>query len=100
MERSAHNRFVDIYITVPDFQVETALRIGADPGFVLNVGTLAAEVGQGHQVSGFAALTFGKIRLFHGVHLPTRLKFSNSIHYNPVIGKGAGNCRYVKTAIA
>jgi hypothetical protein len=45
MERSAHNGFINIDIAVPDFQVETAIRIGADPGFILNVCPLTAEIG-------------------------------------------------------
>jgi hypothetical protein len=36
MERAAHDRFVSIDITVADFQIEAAIRIGADPGFVLD----------------------------------------------------------------
>jgi len=31
MERPAHNGFVNINITIPDFQVETTIRIGANP---------------------------------------------------------------------
>ena len=36
--------FVHVDIAVADLQIETAVRIGADPGFVLNARTLAAEV--------------------------------------------------------
>ena len=82
MKRSAHYWFININIAIPDFQVETAFRIGAYPGFVLNVGSLAAKIGQRHKVSGFAALTFGEIRLFHEVHLPARYK--NFYKYTPV----------------
>jgi hypothetical protein len=81
VKRTAHNWFINIYIAIPDFQIKTAFRIGADPGFVLYIGTLAAKIGQRHQVSGLAALTFGEIRLFHEIHLPPRLKFSTSIHH-------------------
>ncbi len=66
MQRTAHNRFVSIDITVPDFQVVAALRIGANPGLVMDSCSLAAEIGQRYQVSGVAFLTFGKIDLFHG----------------------------------
>jgi len=44
MERSAHNWFIDVNIAIPDFQVETAIRIGANPGFILNVCSLAAKI--------------------------------------------------------
>jgi hypothetical protein len=36
--------FVYIDIAVPDFQVEAAIRIGADPGFILNGGSLTAKI--------------------------------------------------------
>jgi hypothetical protein len=48
MQRSAHNGFVEINITVPDFQVEATFRIGANPGFIMNCGPLAVEIGKGH----------------------------------------------------
>ncbi len=76
MERSAHDGFINIDIAVPDFQVKTAIRIGANPGFVLNICPLTTEIGQGYQVSGLTTLTLGEIRLFHEVHLPTRIEFS------------------------
>ena len=65
MKRPAHNRFVKINITVPDFQVEAAIRIGANPGFVVNNCPLTAKIRQGHQNSSFTLLTRGKIKLFH-----------------------------------
>ena len=45
MRGSVHNGFVDINIPIPDFQVKAAIRIGANPGFVMNIGSLAAEIG-------------------------------------------------------
>ncbi len=71
MQCSIHNRFVNIDIPVPDFQVEAAIGVSANPCFVMNVGALAAEIGQGHQVSSLALLTLGETELFHEVHLPT-----------------------------
>jgi hypothetical protein len=44
MECAAHDRFVSVDITVPDFQVEAAIRIGAHPGFILDRCPLAAEI--------------------------------------------------------
>jgi hypothetical protein len=72
VERAAHDRFVSIDIAVPDFQVETAIGIGANPGFILDRCPLAAEIRKRHQVSRIAFLTFGEIDLFHGVLLPTK----------------------------
>ena len=77
MERSAHNGFIYIYVAVPNLQIVATLRISADPGFVLNGCTLAAKIGQGYQVASLALLTFRKIDLFHGIHLPTEIRFSS-----------------------
>ena len=72
MECAAHDRFVSIDVTIPDFQVEAAIRIGANPGLELNRCPLAAEIGQRDQVSGIAFLTFGETNLFHGGPPPNR----------------------------
>ena len=80
MERPAHDRFINIDITIPDFQVEPAIRIGANPGFVVNSCPLATKIRQGHQVSSLALLAFGKIELFHEVLLPTKIKFSYTVY--------------------
>jgi hypothetical protein len=45
MHRTAHDRFVSIDITVPDFQVVAALRISADPCLVMDSCPLTAEIG-------------------------------------------------------
>jgi hypothetical protein len=74
MQCPADNGFVNIDITVPDFQVETAIRIGANPCLVVNGCPLTTKVRQGHQVSRFALQTFGETGLFHEVHLPTKIK--------------------------
>jgi hypothetical protein len=65
VERPAHDRFINIDITIPDFQVESAIRIGANPGFVVNSCPLATKIRQGHQVSSLALLALGEIELFH-----------------------------------
>ena len=76
MERPAHNGFINIDIAIPDFQVESTIRIGANPGFVVNGCPLATKIRQRHQVSSLALLAFGEIELFHQVHLPTEFEFS------------------------
>jgi len=81
VECPADNGFVNIDVTIPDFQVEAAIGIGADPCLVMNWCPLAAKIGQGHQVSSLALLTFGKTELFHGFHLPAKIESPNSIHY-------------------
>jgi hypothetical protein len=68
---STHNRFIKIDITIPDFEVEATIRVGANPGFVMNGCPLTAEIRQGHQVSRLAFLTLGEIELFHEVLLPS-----------------------------
>jgi hypothetical protein len=71
VHRATHDRLVSIDITVPDFQVKAAIRIGANPRLELNRSSLTAEVGQRYEVSGIAFLALGEIELFHGVLLPT-----------------------------
>jgi hypothetical protein len=71
MEGAAHDRLIDIDIAVPDFQVEAAIRIGADPGFIPDGRPLAAEIGQRHEVSGVALLALGETDRFHEILLPT-----------------------------
>jgi len=71
MQRAAHNRFIDINITIPDFQVKAAIRIGANPCFVMNGCPLTAKIRQRHKVARIALLTFREIDLFHEVLLPT-----------------------------
>ncbi len=75
VERPAHNGFVNIDIAIPDFQVEAAIRIGANPCLVKDICPLTAKIRQGHQVSRLALLTLGEVKLFHGVHLPTEINF-------------------------
>jgi hypothetical protein len=65
VECPAHNGFINIDITIPDFQVESAIRIGANPGLVVNSCPLATKIRQGHQVSSLALLALGEIKLFH-----------------------------------
>ena len=71
MERPTHNGFIYIDITIPDFQVEAAIRIGADPCFVVNGCPLITKIRQGHQVTRLTLLTLGETKLFHEVLLPT-----------------------------
>jgi hypothetical protein len=44
MPDAAYNGLVHIQIAIPDFKVETAIRIGADPGFIVDRRPLAAEI--------------------------------------------------------
>jgi hypothetical protein len=71
VHRATHDRLVSIDITVPDLEVKTAFRIGANPRLELYGSSLTAEIRQRHKVSGIAFLTLGEIELFHGVLLPT-----------------------------
>ena len=75
MECPTYNGFINIDIAIPDFQVEAAIRIGANPRFVVNSCPLTAKIRQGHQVSRLALLTLGETELFHEVHLPTEIEF-------------------------
>ena len=44
MKRAAHDGFVNIDITIPDFKVKAAIRVGANPGFVVDSCALATKV--------------------------------------------------------
>ena len=46
MAGAAENRFIQVDISIPDFQVEPAFRICANPGFIMYRRPLAAEIGQ------------------------------------------------------
>lgn len=43
---------------VPDLDVEPTIGIGANPGLEIDRGTLAAEIGERHQIASTALLTF------------------------------------------
>ena len=73
---STHDGLINIYITVPDFQVKPALRVGADPCFVLDARTLTAKIGKGNQVTDLTFLTFRKYYLVQRGHLPTMANFT------------------------
>jgi len=85
MHCPADNGFVNIDITIPDFQVETAIRIGANPGLVMNGCPLTAKVRKGHQVSRLTLQAFGETDLVHEVHLPTKIRL-NLKQYTPHAG--------------
>jgi len=74
VQRSVHYWFINVDITVPDFQVKATLRIGAYPGLVVNGRTLRAKIGKGYQITGIALLTLGETELLQRVHLPTRTR--------------------------
>jgi hypothetical protein len=100
---AAHNGFVDVDVTVSDFQVEAAFGIGANPCFVVDISSLTAEIGKGHQVTGITFLTSGKNGFFQGASSSqpnlTLLQTESSIHqvlpfdkvFSVVAGNDAGN---------
>jgi len=57
---TAENWLIQVYLTIPDFDIVAAIRIGAHPSLVVNWCPLATEIGQGHQISFTALLTFGE----------------------------------------
>jgi hypothetical protein len=73
VEVAAHDGLVNIDITIPDFQVEAAVRVGADPGFVVNGCPLTAKVGKGYQVSGVTLKALGET-VFHEIPPPSQIK--------------------------
>ena len=78
MQRTAHNGLVDIDITIPDFKVKAAVRIGANSGFIVDRCSLTAKIRQRYKVSGITFLTLRETELFHGALLPTiRIRLTN-----------------------
>ena len=51
---AAGDGLVQIYVSVPDLDVESTVGIAADPCLVVDGGTLASKIGQGEQVPGLA----------------------------------------------
>jgi len=72
MKCAAHNGFVNIYVAIPDFQVESTIRISANPSLVMNGCPLTAKIRQRHQDSRVTLLTCGEIKLFHEILLPAK----------------------------
>ena len=70
MDGAAGNRLVDVEVTVADFQVETAVRVRADPRLVVNRGALAAEIRQRDKVASLALLALGKTGIVHYLNHP------------------------------
>ena len=69
---AAENRLIQVYFTIPDLEIVTTVRIGADPGFVVNRCPLTAEIRQGHQYTGVTFLTFRKRAIFQWIPPPVQ----------------------------
>ena len=65
--RALKNRLVQIHVAVTNLEVESAVRIRADPRFVVDRRSLATEVGQREQFTAITRSTLWKFR--HFVHL-------------------------------
>jgi hypothetical protein len=42
---ATHDRFINVNITIPDLDVKTAFRIGANPCFEMDSGSLTTVIG-------------------------------------------------------
>ena len=51
MQCTAGDWLIDIEITVSDFNVEAACRVCTCPGLEVDRGALAAEIGQGNEIT-------------------------------------------------
>jgi len=91
VKRPTHNGFVEINVTIPDFQVETAIRIGANPCFIFDSCSLTAKIRQWHQVSSRAFLALGEIKLFHVFHLPTEFELFAVYTKSPLLARAYFN---------
>lgn len=74
---SAEYGLIQIYVPIPDFEIEAAIRTGAYPRFVVNRRPLTAEIGQRHQDTCVTLQTFGKGIVFHD---STSSEDAQSIH--------------------
>jgi hypothetical protein len=59
------DRFIEIDVPVADFDVESAIRVGADPCFEVHGRALAPKIRKGDQVAQAALLTFRKHDRLH-----------------------------------
>ena len=73
VETTTHDGLVNIDIPIPDFQVKTAIRVGADPGFVVNGCPLTAKVREGYQVSSVTLKALGET-IFHEIPPPSQFE--------------------------
>jgi len=77
------DRLVNINVAVSNFQIESALGISANPGFILDSCALAAEIRKRNKISTLAFLTLGEIVvLFQKIHLPSSLIKFNEVYNN------------------
>jgi hypothetical protein len=65
MTCAAEYGLIQVDVAIPDFQIETAFRIRANPGFIMYRCPLAAEIGQRNQITYFAFQTLWKGIVFH-----------------------------------
>lgn len=87
MKYPAHYRFVDVDVTVSDFEIESTFGISTNPGLVVDVSSLAAEVRKGNELPTLAFLTLGKVYLVHDFRLPAKVKNALSIHEVHLVDK-------------
>ena len=79
--RTIVDRFIDVDIAVANFDIITAIGIGANPGFILNGRALATEVGKRNKITDFAFLTFRKTAI--RFQEPPPVQFVNEV-YNKI----------------
>ncbi len=72
-------RLIEVHVTVADFDVEPAFRIGADPRFEVHGRALATKIRKGHQVAQTALFTLRKYDRLH--YLASQPKSVDHIAY-------------------
>jgi len=82
--RFREDRFVQVYVAVPDFQVEAAVRVRAYPSFVVDCRSLATKVGERYQISVSTRLA-GRVIL--NSHVILQISVSNFPPTTSVRGK-------------
>ena len=82
--RFGEDRLVQVYVAVPDFQVEAAVRVRAYPSFVVDCRSLATKVGERYQISVFTCLA-GRVIL--NSHVILQISVTNFPPTTSVRGK-------------
>lgn len=84
------DRLIYIDVAVTNFQIESAIRICANPGLILNSSSLTAEIRQRNQVPSLAFLTFREIviRFQRSTSLPACLMLMQYTTKNKLLARG------------
>lgn len=70
MDGAIRDGLIDVEVAVSDLEIEAAIWVRADPGFVVDGSALTAEVRQRNQIASLALLALGQTGKFHDLYHP------------------------------